>query len=245
MTPLVLLLAALQAGGAQSPAASYPFGVGEHLEYSAKLGFLRLGTGTIRVAGIDTIRGAPSYRFEFSLEGGNALYRLNSKLESWTGVNDLMSRRYHSSSNENGKIRERKYEIFPDSGFYRQAGVKDSLPTSARPLDDAGFLYYVRTIPLELGKTYRLDYYFRKDKNPLIITVEKRERLELPDGSKVDCLVVKPVIGDRGIFAAKQNARVWITDDPRRVPVQIQTRYPWGVVTLKLEKMHLALGVGP
>jgi hypothetical protein len=245
MISLWLLAAALQGDTPPPAVTTHPFGVGEHFEYSAKLGFLRLGNGSIRVAGIDTVRGVASYRFEFALEGGNALYRLNSNLESWSGVGDLMSRRYHSRSNENGKIRERKYEIFPDSGFYRQEGVKDPQPTSAHPLDDAGFLFYLRTVPLEVGKTYSLDYYFRKDKNPLTMMVEKRERMELPDGSKVECLVVKPVLGDRGIFAAKQNARVWITDDTRRIPVQIQTRYPWGVVTLRLERMALAPTPGP
>lgn len=242
----VLLVAAVMQGDASPVPASAakPFGVGEHLEYSAKLGFLRLGNGSIKVAAIDTVRGVASYRFEFTLEGGNALYRLNSRLESWTGVSDLMSRRYHSTSNENGRIRERRYEIFPDSGFYRQEGVAEPRPTSVHPLDDAGFLFYLRTVKLEVGKTYSLDYYFRKEKNPLTIEVEKRERMELPDGTKVECLVVKPVLGDRGIFAARQNARVWITDDGRRIPVQIQTRYPWGMVTLRLERMALAPGFG-
>jgi hypothetical protein len=224
--------------------AAYPFGVGERFDYSAKLGFLRLGSGTIRTVSIDTVRGIPTFRFEFALEGGNALYRLNSKLESWATVADLTSLRYHSTSNENGRLRERRYEIFPDSGFYRQNGVAEPRPTPAHPLDDAAFLYFVRTTPLEIGQTYRLDYYYNKPKNPLIIRVEKRERMEMPDGTKVDCLVVQPVIGDRGIFAEKQNGRVWVTDDARRIPVQIQTRYPFGVVTLKLERVQLAPVVG-
>lgn len=246
MTWALLLLALLQgaAPAFAQGAPAYPFGVGENFEYSAKLGFLRLGTGHIRIAAIDTVRGVPSFRFEFALSGGNVLYRLNSLLESWTGVSDLKSRRYHSTSDENGRVRQRRYEIFPDSGFYRQEGVAEPQPAPAHPLDDAAFLYFVRTYPLEVGRTYRLDYYFRKDKNPLVITVEKREKMELPNGSRVDCLVVQPVIGDRGIFAEKQRGRVWVTDDDRRIPVQIQTRYPFGVITLRLEKMTLAPGTG-
>ena len=89
---------------------------------------------------------------------------------------------------------------------------KPGPPAGAHPLDDAAFLYFVRTTPLELGQTYRLDYYYHKPKNPLIIRVERRERMEMPDGTKVDCLVVQPVIGDRGIFAEKQNGRVWVTE---------------------------------
>ena len=239
MNPLILALAVLQGATSAEPAPKYPFGVGENLVYSAKLGFLRLGTGNIEVAGIDTVRGIPAFNFRFSLAGGNALYRLNSLLESWTGVHDLKSLRYQQDNNENGKVRQRRFEIFPDSGFYRQEGVKDSLPTVEHPLDDAAFLFYMRTQTLEVGREYRLDFYFRKDKNPVILRVERHEEMELPDGTKVDCLVVAPIVGDRGLFAARQEARVWLTNDARRIPVQIRTKYPFGTIVLRLEKMTL------
>jgi hypothetical protein len=235
-----LLLAALQAiSGQAAQDPSYPFAVGDSLEYSAKLGFLRLGTGYIQIPGIDTVQGVPSFVFRFALTGGNFLYRLDSVLESRTGVHDLKSRRYDSMTDENGTVRKRRYDIFPDSGFYRESGDTGSKPTTDHPLDDAAFLFFVRTVPLQVGETYRLAYYFRKEKNPLILRVEKRERMELPDGSSVDCLVVWPIMGDRGIFAERQQARVWLTDDSRRIPVQITTRYPFGVITLRLLKMKL------
>ena len=37
--------------------ASYPFAVGERLTYTAKLGLVTLGSGSLEVAGIDTLRG--------------------------------------------------------------------------------------------------------------------------------------------------------------------------------------------
>ena len=77
---LFLFFALLQSGG-DSTATPHPFGVGEQLVYSAKLGFIRLGTGNIEVARIDTVRGMPAYYFRFGLSGGNSLYRLNSLLD--------------------------------------------------------------------------------------------------------------------------------------------------------------------
>lgn len=239
MMPLIVAAALIQNGN--PPAAdSRPFVVGEELTYSAKLGFLRLGTGTISVPGIDTVRGVPSYYFRFTLEGGNALYRVNSVLESWTGVDDLKSRRFRQDITERGKqTRSRTYEIFPDSGYYRLEGDTAQPATPEHPLDDASFLFYMRTQPMEVGQEYRLDLYFRTEKNPVVLRVEKREECELPDESKVTCLVVAPIVGDRGIFAERQDARVWLTDDARRIPVQIRTRYPFGVVNLKLENVKL------
>ncbi|MEK6689074.1 MAG: DUF3108 domain-containing protein [Gemmatimonadota bacterium] len=237
--PAIFALVALLATPLLAQNEAYPFGVGERFQYSAKLGFLRLGTGTIQVAGVDTVRSVPSFIFRFSLVGGNILYRINSVLESRTGIADFRSRRFTQDNNENGRIFERHYDIYPDSGFYRLEGSPDPQPTVDRPLDDAAFLYFVRSFPLEVGRTYELDYYFRKEKNPLRITVEKREQMELPDGTKVGCLVVRPVMGDRGMFAERSDARIWLTDDARRIPVQIRTRYPFGTVILRLEEMAL------
>lgn len=242
MSPALLALAVLQSIPDSVKAPAHPFVVGEEFQYSAKLGFLRLGTGRIAVAGIDTVRGNAVYNFRFTLEGGNALYRLNSVLESWTRVTDLKSLRFRQDIVERGKqTRLRTYEIFPDSGFYRLDG-QEPQPTPEHPLDDTSFLYFMRTQELEVGKEYRLDYYFRKEKNPVILRVEKREEMELPDGTKVSCLVVAPIVGDRGIFAPRQDARVWLTDDEHRIPVQIRTRYPFGIVNLRLEKILSGLG---
>jgi hypothetical protein len=184
MNAILLALATIQSAADSTPSRAHPFAVGESLVYSAKLGFIRLGTGNIEVSRIDTVRGIPAYHFRFALAGGNALYRLNSTLESWTGVDDLKSLRYFNDNNENGKVRQRRFEIYPDSGFYRQEGVKDSLPTVAHPLDDAAFLFYMRTQALEVGREYRLDLYFRKDKNPVILRVEKEGRWSCPTAAK-------------------------------------------------------------
>lgn len=245
MISLVSVLAAAgQAGVSDPPApagartlASYPFRAGERLDYTAKLGMLKLGEASIHVAAVDTVRGEPAFLFRFTLEGGNFLFKINNTIESWTTVADFSSLRFRSDSRENDKTYLRDYDIYPDSGYYLQRGKTARQPTPRQPLDDASLLYFVRTTPLEVGKSYRFDKYFMTEKNPLIIRVLKRETMELPDGSKVDCLLLNPVIDDKGMFADRADARLWITDDVRRLPVQIRSKYPWGTVTLRLDKM--------
>src|SRR5215216_5968847 len=141
-----------QAGSAGSH--GYPFGVGEKLSYSAKLGMLTLGSGTLEVAGLDTIRGVESFRFRFRLQGKTMFYSLDDVLESWAGTSDLSSRRFVQDLVENEKPTKRLYEIYPDSGFYREHGRDTTLAAPADPLDDAAFFYFVRMTPLELGKKY-------------------------------------------------------------------------------------------
>ena len=235
----LLLQMALQSIAPAAPAGTHPFAVGEKLSYSAKLGMLTLGSGTLEVASVDTVRGVESYRLRFRLEGKTMFYSLDDVLESWIGTSDLTSRRFVQDFLENDKPTKRHYEIFPDSGFYREQGKEGKQEAPADPLDDAAFFYFVRVTPLEVGRKYTYDRYFRKEKNPVTIEVLKRERMDLPDGSKVQCLVLHPVIDTKGLFSKRSETRIWLTDDTRRLPVQIRTKFPFGTITLRLKDMVL------
>ena len=59
--PLTLLLGLLQAPEPPAARLDVPFAVGETLTYSAKLGMLTLGAGTLEVAGMDTVRGHETF----------------------------------------------------------------------------------------------------------------------------------------------------------------------------------------
>ncbi len=231
--------AAPQATPSQTPAPAYPWAVGEKLTYSAKLGMLSLGSGTLEVARIDTVRGAESFRFRFRLQGKSIVYSLDDILESYVGTRDLVSRRFVQDFTENKKPKHRRFEIYPDSGFFLEEGHPERKPTPPDPLDDAAFFYFVRVTPLEVGKKYVYNRYFRKEKNPVTIQVTKREKLELPDGRTVDCLVLHPVIDTKGMFSKRSDTRIWLTDDARRLPVQIRSKFPFGTITLRLKEMVL------
>lgn len=248
-----LLLQALLATGAaaQSPAtaasaaapapttprrtlADYPFSVGERFDYAAKFGVLTVGEGSIAVAGIDTVRGHEAFQFRFQVTGGALMFKLNDVLTSWVGTADFVSRRFRSELKESNFERTTVFEIFPDSGYFREAGKDDRNPTVPEPLDDAAFFYFVRTTPLEVGRTYEFQRYFKRDKNPVRVTVLKREQFEMPDGSKVNTLVLHPLVDDNGMFSRRSEARLWLTDDARRIPVQIRSRFVFGTITLRI-----------
>ena len=238
----VLVSLSVMIAAATSPGRGrdlYPFSVGERFQYSAKIGMLKLGEASMQVVGIDTVRGAESFNFRFRLTGGNFIFKIDHTLDSWTTVADFKSLRFRNDNKENDKVRLSEYDIYPDSGFFRQRGKPATEPTPSQPLDDAAILYFVRSTPLEVGRQYRYEKYFKNDKNPLLVRVLKTEMMKLPDGSTVDCLVLNPVIDDRGMFADRAEARLWLTNDSRRIPVQIRSTYSFGTVTLRLEKMLL------
>jgi hypothetical protein len=242
MRSLILLAGLLQASAPPPETArlrEYPFAVGETLTYSAKLGMLTLGSGTLQVAGIDSVRGVETFRLRFRLQGKTMFYSLDDVLESFVATEGFESHRFVQDFVENDKPKHRIFEIFPDSGFYRESGRDTTFASPEDPLDDAAFFYFIRITPLQVGEKYVFERYFKKDKNPVTIEVVKRERMELPDGSKVQCLVLHPVIDTKGLFSKRSDTRIWLTDDERRLPVQIRSKFPFGTITLRLKDMVL------
>jgi len=236
---LAVVLIALQTAIADPvPVPDRPFSVGERFDYVAKMGMLKLGSASIEVVRIDTVRGHPAWYFKFGLTGGAAVFKIASTLESWTSLEDFHSLRFRRDSKENSKRYLREYEIFADSGYYRQRQATATAPTTAEPLDDASLLYFIRITPLVVGQSYKVARHFMPELNPIVVNVLKRETVALPDGSKVPALVLNPVVGkESGLFSQRADARIWITDDPRRIPVQIRSAQSWGTITLRLDKM--------
>ena len=218
-------------------AVAVPFPIGERLVYGARYGPFSVGTATMQVAGIDTIRGVEAVHFVFLIDGGALWYHIHQNLESWVGRHDFHSRRFLNQTEEKGKTWERKFEIYPDSGFYREAGRDTTAATVTDPLDDAAFLYWIRTVPLEVGKRYEYRRYFRPERNPVIVEVLKRERVGVA-GKKWDAIVVRPRIPNGGgIFAEKADARMWLSDDSLRIMLALQSKFSFGQVTLKLKEI--------
>jgi hypothetical protein len=220
-------------------AVAVPFPVGERFTYGAKYGLFSVGRAVMEVAGIDTVRGVETVHLQFRISGGALWYHLDQTIESWVGRHDFRSRRFTSIQDERNRHRERRYEIYPDSGFYREAGRDTTLATVADPLDDAAFLYWIRTVPLEIGERYQYARYFRPDRNPVIVEVLRRERVSVA-GRKWQAIVVRPKIPQgRGIFAERSETRIWLSDDARRIVLAIQSNFSFGQVTLKLKEFSV------
>jgi hypothetical protein len=209
-----------------------PFGPGERLTYDVKFGVLKVGTGTMEVSELVTVRGREAYHSRFRVRGGTFFYKVDDLFESWFDTRSLASLRFNLDQNEGKRERERKYEIFPERQTYRE-GDKAEEPSVAEPLDEGSFLYFVRTLPLRPGDAYELHRYFRPDRNPVRLRVLRRERVTVPAGT-FDAVVVQPTIRTRGIFSEGGRAEVWLSDDEDRVMLQMKSQLSFGSLNLYL-----------
>lgn len=210
-----------------------PWGVGERLEYDVRFGALRVGTGSMEVVGIEAMRGRQAWHTQFRIRGGTFFYKVNDLFESWFDTAELASLRHRQDIDEGRRERERLFEIFPDRRVYTENGGEER-PSSAAPLDDGSFLYFIRTVPLEVGKTYEFNRYFRPDRNPVIIRVVRRETIEVPAG-KFDAIVIQPEIKTKGIFSKDGRAEIWLANDSTRAMLQLKSRLSFGSLNLYLK----------
>lgn len=215
-----------------------PWAVGEYLEYDVKFGALTAGSGRMQVVGIESVRGRQTWHLRFSVSGGiRFFYRVNDSYDSWLDVESLNSLRFIQELSEGNRDRERIYDIFPDRASYLEHG-KEEKPSVPKPLDDASFFYFIRSLPLEVGKEYEFNRYFDPRSNPVIVRVLRKEHIEVPAG-EFDAIVLQPLIKTSGIFSEGGRAEVWLSDDKRRILLQMKSKLPFGSLNLYLRKITM------
>ena len=227
MVPAIQLIAHVALLARLTAPAPYPFAVGETLRYDAKLGYFPVGTAMVSVTRMVKERGAEAFEFTAAGEGGPPGWRVRYDMDSRVGTAGFNSLRFHRRLEQAGKIDEHGYVIVPDSARYREEGVPGEWVAPSNPLDELAFLYYLRAAPLQVGRTYVLDRYFKTGYNPIEVRVTGREPIPMPAGGSVSCLAVQ-------VTARGSTMRVWFTDDKRRLPVQAEVPLPFGSVTLSL-----------
>ncbi|MBI4545106.1 MAG: DUF3108 domain-containing protein [Gemmatimonadetes bacterium] len=207
--------------------AAVPFGPGERLDYKLTLGiFGEVGKGSMEVVGVEDVRGSPAYHLRFDLKGGILFAKVDDRLQSWLDVSRLQSHRFRQDQKEFRYERHRTLDFFPHEMLWRRLDKDESgALATERPLDDVSFIYFVRTLPLEVGQTYTFHRYFKADGNPVVVKVLRKEVVKVPAGT-FETIVVQPIIQTDGLFGKGGRAEIYFTDDEQRLVVQLKSHVP-------------------
>jgi hypothetical protein len=217
-------------------AASVPFGPGERAVYRVTYGILgKRGEAVSEVRGVEQVRGRAAYQLSFKLKGGVLGMKVDDHQESWLDVGGLYSHRFRQDLHQVRYERLRTLDFFPAERTWRRLENNETgVLATDLPLDDVSFLYWSRTLPLEVGRTYEFRRYFKDEGNPVIIRVLRRERVTVPAGT-FNTIVVKPLIRTSGLFSEGGEAEVYYSDDDRRMIVMVRTKFSIAHMTMQLE----------
>ncbi len=243
--------AASSGPGARSPGSrGWRFPVGERAVYEVRVSLgsvpspRPLGEARLSVEGTERIDGTRTYRTSLEVEGGIPMvYRMDDRQVSWIAPDPIRSLRYLERLREGDYRRHRRYRLDQARGAYtrydradgawRRVEEETEVAMPANALDEVSFLYFVRSLPLEPGDTYRYERFFEADGNPVEIEVLGREEVRVPAG-RFETVVVRPVLQTDGLFAEGGRARVWLSDDERRIIVKIESSMKVGRVDMYL-----------
>jgi hypothetical protein len=227
------------AGGFDRYVDNVAFGVNERLEFNVGYGFIDAGTASMEVSRVIEWKGRPCYQIVTRANSNSfftKFYKVDDRIESIVDASGMFSWRFEKSLREGGYSADRMYEFDQRDHLVVYKGDTTVVPPYVQ--DALSALYYVRTQPLEIGKSFILDNYTDGKLTPLEIKVLKKETVTVPAGT-FSCFVVEPLSNNVGIFKHEGRLKVWLTDDRLRLPVLMKSKVIVGSISAELTSYNL------
>lgn len=108
----------------------------------------------------------------------------------------------------------------------------------SEPIQDVlSVIYFLRTRPLEVGKSFDVPVSDSGRVFRFAVAVVERKRINTILG-RVNAIRVDPALfGENGLVRSRGMLSIWITDDSRRFPVRAQLKVDFGTFDIKLKKV--------
>ena len=246
VTVAVLGIAA-SAGAEFHPA----FQEGENLTFAIRWGIITGGYATLGVPSIDLVGHEPAYHILSEARSTgivNAFYKVRDRNEAWMDTASPRSLRYSKKIHEGKYSVDQVVDLDQDARTFHLTEIRHDkndakeekeggIPSNV--LDILSSLYYIRSQPLEVGKSFTIDVHSGEKTWPLLVKVKKLEKIKVKAG-KFLCYRVEPVLRERGIFISKgKKLEVWLTADARHMPVLMRSEIFIGHVAAELVKIKM------
>lgn len=110
----------------------------------------------------------------------------------------------------------------------RLKNVTTTLKLKNTGIDPLSGLYYIRELPLEVGKSYFVEIFNNNNVYNVEVKVLKKETIKTQRGS-FNTILLKPIMNleGEGIFFAPGELYVWVSDDEKKTPVLIKKVIPY------------------
>ena len=219
------------------------FGVGEELVFKIKYAGITAGISTISVSDTVRIDDHLCYRIDNrtqSTETFSVFYKVDDRAASWFDVDQFFSRRFEKHLREGDFRADAVIEFDQENNIARYPLKKNQPEVEVPPcvLDVFGAIFYVRMLPLEVGKDIIFDNHDNKKTYPLVVKVLKKELISVEAGV-FQCIKVQPLLRTPGLFEHKGDLWVWLTDDQYQMPVLMKSKVAVGSVNAELAEYTL------
>lgn len=229
-----------QSGRASSPAA---LPSSETLQYSIEWRLITAGQATLHFA-----EGQPGWASNLHVSSTGLVSKLFKVDDRYKVDYDQSLCATSSSLTAHEGLRHRETRVTYDGSGHTANYVERDLSSNKVVLaketeippcvnDVVGALYRMRTLDLPVGQAATIPVSDGKKSIQARVEAQAEESVETPSGTH-KAVRYEAFLFNDALFRRPGRLYIWLTDDPRRVPVQIQFRLQFhiGTITLQLEK---------
>lgn len=180
------------------------------------------------------LQGRPTYKFEMSAVSNAFLskfFLVRDTIVSWIDPKSFRSLRFEKHTVEGKRVKDELTEFDYEKRIVRSEGKV--LPLEDATLDTLSSVYYVRTLSLDSEKPIEFQV-FSGEPRALLVEVKGRETITVPAGS-FQTIRVEPRSTGAGLMG--KNLVLWLTDDARKIPVQLRSKLKVGTLVGKLKSI--------
>ncbi len=224
------------------PPATYHFPNGEVLHFQAEWRIWRAGEATMKIES--------SGEEEHVTAGADAtgiiglLYHVLDRFDSTFDRRTFCSARISKHVEEGLHKREStlrfdqqgRKAVLDERNLRTSATKHEERDTPGCVTDVVSGIYYLRSLPLQAGRSYDFPV---NDGNLTVTvkaTVEAREQVTTDAGTFPTVRV--QISSDSGNLKARGKMWIWYSDDAAHIPVQMRARLFWGTLMLRITKVE-------
>lgn len=223
-------------GAAAQERTEPPAFIGETLKYTMSVLGIVAGEMMLSAREVE-LEGKRVYKFELSAVSNETLsgiFPVRDFLASWVDPRTLRSLRLEEHIVEGKRVRDELVEFDYEQGVARRG--ERSIPIEGNVFDSLSSVYFLRTLALDGDKPIELQV-VAKHNTPLRVEIQGRERIKTPAGT-FQTIRIEPKSKEAGLISKGKKLVIWLTDDERKIPVQIRSKLNFGTLVGRLRSIE-------
>ncbi len=216
---------------------------GEKLTFNVKYGIVNAAEATLE-ARTSVYQGTPVWYLTTNARTHNffdKFFKIRDRVESWWDKESLLPYKFSKNLQE-GRYRQHRVHIYDHARrrttyqrwSFRENRFENSemdMPIDAQDILSA--FYYVRSQPLQVGKSVMVNITADGRNMPTEVLVHRKEKVKSIFG-EVECLVIEPKLKGEALFKQTGNILIWVTNDAFKIPVKLESKISFGSFTATL-----------
>ncbi len=229
----------------------HPFQPGEKMHFVLKYGAIPAGHATLEVHDMDKIQGVEAYHFVMTARSNafvDIFFKVRDRIDSYVdaGMNHSL---YYKKDQKEGKTRRNIRVDFDweenESTYVNFNTEPKVISLMPRTFDPLAIFYYSRLLDFEKVKEFEHPLTDGEKNMMGIMRVIGEETISVPAGT-YETLVLQPDLKNvEGVFSKDPKSRIklWVTNDERRLLVQMKSKAKVGSFVAELVAVEGAKSV--